>query len=394
MDFKTDLPLSSGYDTILVIVDRLTKRAWFLPTVATATAEQTAHVVFTWLLREGIGVPTSIVSDRDPLFTSDFWTSHFRLLGVEHKMSTADHPQTDGQSERTIRTLVELLRTMISHSMDNWVDLLPSITFQYNTAIHNSIGMSPIEADTGSKPRTPLVALAQVASGIDDKAALSIKQFAVIHANRLRQVQDSMMLSQQRQAQQANKSRRNEQFVVDDLVLVESDALRTNTAQASRPKSSLSLKFSGPFRVAAAHGNNAYRLDMPPSYGVHNTINISKLQRYVPNTFEERYDPNPGTEVVDGHEEHQVAAILAHKSKTGRPRADGRLNRVYLVHWQGEAAHQATWEPEANLIGEDGTITAALEKYLRLLPRTGGHEESVISTLHGTINVLNTSNTC
>ena len=126
MDFIIRLPkTSSGHDSVLTVVDRLTKMAHFLPTTTNVTAEAAAKLFFAGIVRLH-GLPVSIVSDRDPKFTSAFWRELFRLTGTSLDMSTARHPQTDGQSERMNRTLEEMLRAY-AVEMPNWDDILPAL---------------------------------------------------------------------------------------------------------------------------------------------------------------------------------------------------------------------------------------------------------------------------
>jgi len=145
MDFVTHLPRSlRGHDLIWVIVDRLTKCANFLPINQKMSLDK-LH-----------GVPTSIISDRDPRFTSRFWQSLQNTLGTQLRMSLAYHSQTDGQSERTIQSLEDLLRACVLDHLGTWSDVLPLVEFTYNNSYHSSIGMAPYEALYGRRCRSPL----------------------------------------------------------------------------------------------------------------------------------------------------------------------------------------------------------------------------------------------
>ena len=156
MDFVVGLPLTKGkYDAIWVIVDRLTKSAHFIPINERYSLENLANLYIKEIVSRH-GVPVSIVSDRDPRFTSRFWKSFQECLGTKLNMSTAYHPQTDGQSERTIQTLEDMLRVCFVDFKGNWDDYLPLIEFSYNNSFHASIGMPPFEALYGRKCRSPL----------------------------------------------------------------------------------------------------------------------------------------------------------------------------------------------------------------------------------------------
>ena len=359
MDFKTSLPLSKGYTAIMIVVDRLTKRSRFIPTRDDATAEETARLFFDRVVCE-CGLPESIVCDRDPKFTSDFWKHLFKCLGTNLKMSTSDHPQSDGQTERTIRTLKERLITLVNHVQDNWAQLLPLVEFQYNSSIHSAIGMSPFEADLGRIPRSPLSTLLVV----NDMNGQSQKFIDKLQSD-LQLIKDNIILSQDKMQTQADKYRLPTSFAPGDQVLVEAEALRANTAQSSRPNP-FRLKYDGPFKVLKKVNENAYKIDFPESFNVHSTINVEKLKRFIPNTFIEREDKGPELISTDLGEERYVHEVLAKKKSRGRPKTGGISRWKYLVHWAGERQDQASWEPEENLIDEiDGTMTEALRVFLQ-----------------------------
>ncbi|GJS77372.1 putative reverse transcriptase domain-containing protein [Tanacetum coccineum] len=156
MDFVTKLPKSSqGYDTIWVIVDRLTKSAIFTPMRETDSMEKLARMYLKEVVTRH-GIPVSIIYDRDPRFASNFWRSLQKALGTNLDMSTAYHPQTDGQSERTIQTLEDMLRACVIDFGNGWVKHLPLVEFSYNNSYHASIKAAPFEALYGRKCRSPV----------------------------------------------------------------------------------------------------------------------------------------------------------------------------------------------------------------------------------------------
>ncbi|GJR53374.1 putative reverse transcriptase domain-containing protein [Tanacetum coccineum] len=156
MDFITKLPKSSqGYDTIWVIVDRLTKSAIFVPMRETDPMEKLARMYLKEVVTRH-GIPVSIIYDRDPRFASNFWRSLQKALGTNLDMSTAYHPQTDGQSERTIQTLKDMLRACVIDFGNGWVKHLPLVEFSYNNSYHASIKAAPFEALYGRKCRSPV----------------------------------------------------------------------------------------------------------------------------------------------------------------------------------------------------------------------------------------------
>nr|KYP61005.1 Retrotransposable element Tf2 [Cajanus cajan] len=142
-------------DSIWVIVDRLTKCAHFLLVNKRWSLERLAQLYIREIVRLH-GVPSSIISDRDPRFTSRFWKTLHQALGTRLRLSSAYHPQTDGQSEKTIQSLEDLLRACVLDHLGSWEEVLPLVEFTYNNSYHASIGMAPFEALYGRRCRTPL----------------------------------------------------------------------------------------------------------------------------------------------------------------------------------------------------------------------------------------------
>ncbi|KAK1916464.1 hypothetical protein P3342_004283 [Pyrenophora teres f. teres] len=179
MDFIVKLPqsLEPGSarlcDTILVIVDRLTKAAKFIPTEESITAEECAYEVTKALISEH-GIPEEFITDRDKLFTSKYWSTFLAKLGVKKKLSTSFHPETDGQTERTNQTLEQYLRMYANKLQDNWVELLPTAQLAYNSTKSATTRQSPHYANYGYEPvahRDPKD-IESIAVGADDKARL------------------------------------------------------------------------------------------------------------------------------------------------------------------------------------------------------------------------------
>ena len=158
IDFVVKLPRSEDpvtkvkYDSILVVVDKLTKYAHLIPWRETGTASELANVLLKELVSQR-GLPTKIISDQDKLFTSKFWNTWTRQLGIDTRMSTTYHPQTDGQTERTNQTMEQYLHHYINHRQDDWVELLPMAQFAYNDQQHSVTGMTLFFANYGRNPR-------------------------------------------------------------------------------------------------------------------------------------------------------------------------------------------------------------------------------------------------
>ncbi|KAJ1044417.1 hypothetical protein NDA10_002065 [Ustilago hordei] len=157
LDFIEGLPTSKKYDSktydsILVIVDRLTKFAILAPTHKTVTAKQTAVLLYGHMVRL-FGYPDHMVSDRGRQFISGAWKAFAEQMGVKHSLSTAYHPQTDGQTERVNQVIEQYLRMYCNYEQNDWANLLDTAAFVYNNTVHNSIGVSPFFACYGWNPK-------------------------------------------------------------------------------------------------------------------------------------------------------------------------------------------------------------------------------------------------
>ncbi|GJV60342.1 reverse transcriptase domain-containing protein [Tanacetum coccineum] len=222
MDFVTKLPKSSqGYDTIWVIVDRLTKSAIFIPMKETDPLEKLARMYLKEVVTRH-GIPVSIICDRDPRFASNFWRSLQKALGTSLDMSTAYHPQTDGQSERTIQTLEDMLRACVIDFGNGWVKHLPLVEFSYNNSYHASIKAAPFEALYGRKCRSP-VCWAEV--GEVQLTGPEIVQETTETTKKIIQVKQRMQAARDRQKSYADLKRKPMEFEVGDKVMLKVFAL-------------------------------------------------------------------------------------------------------------------------------------------------------------------------
>ncbi|GJQ96450.1 putative reverse transcriptase domain-containing protein [Tanacetum coccineum] len=255
MDFVTKLPkTTSGQDTIWVIVDRLTKSAHFLPMKETDTMEK----LMRQYLKEVVsrhGVPVSIISDRDSKFTSHFWKSLNEALGTQLDMSTAYHPQTDGQSERTIQTLEDMLRAYVMDFGKGWDRHLPLIEFSYNNSYHTSIKSTPFEALYGRKCRSP-ICWAEVGD-----AQLTGPEIIRETTEKIIQIKHRLQASRDRQRSYADKRRKPLEFQVGDKVTLKVSPWKEVIRFGKQGK--LNPRYIGPFKILTKVGTVAYRLELP-----------------------------------------------------------------------------------------------------------------------------------
>jgi transposase InsO family protein len=155
MDFITYLPTVKAKNSILVVVDRLTKMAHFTPCSKSITAKETAQLILDGIVQLH-GLPEEIVFDRGPQFASKFWRRLFELLKVDIRLSSAFHPETNGQTERTNQTLEQYLRCIVNYQQDDWLDLLSQVEFAYNNTTHASTGINPFFANYDFHPKFSL----------------------------------------------------------------------------------------------------------------------------------------------------------------------------------------------------------------------------------------------
>ncbi|MCO5612123.1 hypothetical protein L7F22_066385 [Adiantum nelumboides] len=195
MDFITTLPRTSkGNAQILVIVDRVSKMAHFIPCKKAAPAPDIASLFVQHIFRIH-GLPRSIISDIDPKFTGHFWTSLFKSLGTNLLFSSAYHPQTDGQTERVNQILEEMLRHYIHNRLASWEEYLPPVEFAYNNAPHSVTGMTPFQAAYGHTPLVPTDFVLQHKVALADQLVQEMQDILV-------QVRDKLVLVQQKYQKQ------------------------------------------------------------------------------------------------------------------------------------------------------------------------------------------------
>ena len=343
MDFITGLPVSDGFDKIWVIVDLLTKMAHFIPLksgeVSPGPILAQAFAKEIWRLH---GLPSSIISDRDTQFTSKFWGSLTELLGIRLRMSTAFHPQTDGQTERVNQTLEEYLRHYTNYQQDDWVSLLPMAEHAYNAAKSESTKLSPFYANFGFEPATQWVRPSVRKEG-NPAAEWQVKRFTGIWDY----LQEEIHAAKQRQKTWANTKRLEQPPLRNgDKVMLDAKHLKT-----ARPSKKLDHRKQGPFKILKRIGNRAFKLELPPTFKErHNVFPVSMLEPYRTSTIPGRHQSPPPPEMVQGEEEYEVEDIVDSKKRRGIIH--------YLVKWKGYPPEEMTWETY-------DTLEGALESVLR-----------------------------
>lgn len=343
LDFVTGLPPAKDshdcvYDTILVIVDRFSKMALYIPALKTWDAKEFAKAYFTHVILK-FGVQKGIVSDRGSIFTSSFWTEICYQLQVKRRLSTAFHPQTDGQTERQNQTLEQYLRIFASAAQDNWVGLLATAQFAYNNSVHDSTKTTPFYAVYG---KHPLLTPPPEDSRLEGEMPDAVDRVKRMHDAREALTQH-LRKAQEYQRQHYNKKHKPEEFCKGDLVLLSTKHINLT----HQPSKKLSSKFIGPFRVQEAVGAQAYRLILPPHYRIHNVFHVSLLERWKSRAGQDD-NTQPPEVTQEGEEVWEVEKILGKRTKKGQLQ--------YWLRWKGYDESWDTWTPASDFQNMDDLI--------------------------------------
>ncbi|GJS06232.1 putative reverse transcriptase domain-containing protein [Tanacetum coccineum] len=274
----------SGYDTIWVIVDLLTKSAIFLLMRETDSMEKLARMYLKEVVTRH-GIPVSIICNCDGRFTSNFWRSLQKVLGTSLDISIAYHPKTDEQSERTIQTLEDMLRVCVVDFGNGWVKHLPLVEFSYNNSYHASIKVAPFEALYGRKCRSP-ICWAEVG-----EVQLTGPEIVQETTGKIIQIKQRIQAARDIQKSYADLNRKPMEFHVGDRVMLKVSPWKGVVRFGKRGK--LNPRFIGPFKVLEKVRSVAYKLELPQEFSmVHITFHVSDLKKW--------YSDDPLVVLLDG----------------------------------------------------------------------------------------------
>ena len=329
MDLITGLPeTKEGHNAIVTVIDRLTKMVHFFPCNIKITAVQLAQLFLQHIFRIH-GIPTEIISDRDPRFISHFWKEFCKLLGTKQNMSSPYHPETDGQTERMNRVVEETLRHYVGPHQQEWADHIPTCEFAINNVRNDSTGQSPFYLTYGYHPLTP-------ATMNYDTTVPAAEE---LHKQLTRELERATALlksAQQRQKYYYDRSRRVHLFTEGDMVLL-------STKNIGLPGTNKLLpKYIGPFKVLQRIGELAYKLELPNNLRIHNVFHVSKLKEF---HDDGRMQSPPPPILVEGEEEYEIDKVYKHRDlKKGKS-----IRREYLVRWKGYGVEHDEYLPEKDL---------------------------------------------
>jgi hypothetical protein len=344
MDQIVELPKSRNFDSVLVIVDRMTKQAHFVPTSKKLSSSQTAKIYLEHVFRLH-GSPEQIVSDRGPQFVATFWKRFHELLGTKVSLSTAFHPQTDGQTERMNQVLEQYLRIFCNDQQNNWTNLLPLAEFAYNNSIHSSTGLSPFKANYGFDPSATF-RFSQ--HSLVPSAEERVEELQAVHS----QLKDSIVKAQERYKYFANRRRQEStEFDIGDLVWLDRRNIKTR-----RPINKLDVKRIGPFRISEIINPVAYRLDLQDALvgKIHDVFHVSLLTPYRARS-ENQVPPLSSQLEVDDHADYAIDCILDSVF------TDNELK--YLVRFKNLDSASDTWLSQAQLIDCQDLVHKFHESY-------------------------------
>jgi hypothetical protein len=350
MDFIVGLPKTqSGYDSIYVIIDHLSKVAHFILVKTTYKGSNLAKLYIARIVCLH-GVPKKIVSDRGTQFTSKFWEMLHESMDTKLNFSSAYHPQIDGQTERVTQIIEDMLRACALKDNQGWDKCLLYVEFSYNNSYQESIKMAPFEFLFGGKCRTPLFWKEPGENQIFGPDILWEAETQV------QMVRENLKLAQSRQKGYADNRRRELRFQVGNFVYLKVSPMRGLHRFKIRGK--LAPRYIGPFKILEQRGEVAYQLELPLQLSdVHDVFHVSQLRKclQVPEEQMPLEELTVGEHLI--YQEYPVKILDTSEKVTWNNRY-----KMCKVQWSNHTEKKATWEKEDQLKAEFPEIFSNLSE--------------------------------
>jgi hypothetical protein len=361
LTFIVKLPISNGYDSILTITDHdCSKAAIFIPCNETIKAEGVAELYLRYVFPR-YGLPTKIISDRDPRFTSKFMKELLHLIGATTNTSTAYHPRTDGQSERSNQFLGQFLRPWVNAQQDNWEPYLPIAEFTHNSWRNETTRQTLFSILMGYEPKADI-----------SNVPTSIPMLELRREVWKRAREDAHKFILQAQARWAQSKKEGRTFKEGDRVWLEGRNLHLD-----QPSAKLAPKRHGPFIIKRVLSPITYQLTLPHQWKIHDVFHVDLLTPYIETDFHGPNYTRPPPDLIDGEEEYEVESIL-------KSRRYGRGRKVqYLVKWKGYTDLDNEW-----VNWDDMHADEALAEFKRRQPQAITHIRRAANEIESTTHQM------